>query len=1674
MISKRYRIIEEIGSGGIGKVLKAVDLLRQETVAIKVLLSLEPEFISRFKAEFTLLKKLHHPNIIKVFDFGFSEKQEPYFVMEYVEASQWENFREPLDLSKLYTLLSQILSTLDFLHSKKIIHGDIKPSNILITTSPDGRLIIKFTDFGFAEYEKPEESSWWKGTLPYLAPEVIRGEQHTPQADLYSVGILIHEILFGSPPFGEDDPMELAKSHLQKEVVIPQEPPIPIGLKNLILKLLEKDPIDRFFSANEVSSEVQKISGLTFKRHQALLVKSLINSADFVGREKELTTLKKTLDQLRENENKFVLVTGESGIGKKGLLQEFTTWAQVQGFPAISVSLKKRSTLEALQDNPFEFLEINSCPVIVFQHLELADDSFFKFISDLTHNSQGRKVMVCFTLTNDLAVLEESQRAVEIEKRIQSICGDSLISIKIGRLTEIEVKDLLSSMFGWRERTETIAAATHQETQGNPLLIRELMESLVEEGRIRRENDKWSIEPESIKKSKIPQSIRNHIEKRLDRIKPDSVESLTCASVWGSEIEFDALIQLTGFSNAVTLSCLNEILLHCLMEESSITDKRKFRFVNNLIRRFAYRQIDPGKRKILHQRAGEILERKMDSCEETCIYDLANHFYQARDVERALKYSLLAAERAEGKCEHAQAITHYTHALELHDQIPTLSPRSREDMLESLADQFDLIGELNKSLDLYQEALRRRSSKASNHQRLAFIYRKMGRICEKMSEHDKAVEFFEKSLERLRTTESLKDYATTLVDLGWVHLRKSDYETAQKQFEEALSILQKEVTSKEAGFALSGLGSVHWALGDYSQATWYHHQSLKVFKEVGDIKKIADSYGNLGIVARRRGELKEAIGYFGKCLDLLKALQDQYRLSILYNNLGLTHFDLNQCDQALECFLNASQFQEKTLDSVGLGSSHNNLGLIYLRKGELCRAKECFNRAIAQFRTTRQKGALASVYYNLGELYANREEYDQALSYVKKSQTIRQELHEVAGIADCFALLGKILLQQAAFDQANQNLLQAQSLYQKQRNKKAEAEVLLSLADLFIRTNALAQAETHLVRVQEFLQESPNRLFEACCQRVKASLMKAMGAPGDSLKCLLEGAKIFRELQAKLELGRAYLEIGKIKLELRRYKEAKGFLLEALNIFEREKVDPKKKEVETLLEQMKDLGMLEKERTTTFYQLAELLNNIWDPDELLSKSLELAIQLLNAERGAIIFYSDKDKSFEVKISQGIEQETSRDAITISRQVLKDVVTSDSPLIVEDACKDPKFATSQSVIMYNILSILCVPLKTKERLIGTVYLDHRGLPAIFSSEDVDFLRAFANLIATAIEKSELYLKANEEIFQLKEVLHRINEYPDVIGKSAKMQEVFNMVEKVANSRTGVLILGENGTGKELIANLIHNRSQRKDGPFIKVNCAALPETLLESELFGIEEKTATGVGFRKGKFELADGGTIFLDEIGDMNLSVQAKVLRAIEEKEFERVGGQRPIKVDLRVISATNMDLHKKIEEGSFRKDLYFRLNPIVITIPPLRERKEDIPFLIEYFLRKFSEDNNKPPIRLTKRIIDALRDYSWPGNVRELEHLIESSILLSEDGTFPEKILPQEILKTRTMINLDRYGKLEEVLNWVEKKKILHALENNGWNQSKAAEELGISEPTLRRRMKKYNIKRTVRIHSS
>jgi DNA-binding NtrC family response regulator len=306
---------------------------------------------------------------------------------------------------------------------------------------------------------------------------------------------------------------------------------------------------------------------------------------------------------------------------------------------------------------------------------------------------------------------------------------------------------------------------------------------------------------------------------------------------------------------------------------------------------------------------------------------------------------------------------------------------------------------------------------------------------------------------------------------------------------------------------------------------------------------------------------------------------------------------------------------------------------------------------------------------------------------------------------------------------------------------------------------------------------------------------------------------------------------------------------------------------------------------------------------------------------------------------------------------------------------------------------------------------------------------------------------------------------IIGNSKKMQEVFQLIDKVADTPATVLITGESGTGKELIANAIHNKSKRKDKPYIKVNCGAIPEALLESELFGYEKGAFTGAQNRKvGRFDRAQGGTLFLDEIGELPLHLQVKILRVLQEREFERVGGTEVIKADVRIIAATNRDLEKMVQAGTFREDLLYRLKIIPIQIPTLRDRKEDIPQLVDYFINKFVKEMNKEPIRIDEDALDILIHHGFPGNIRELENIIERLVILTLGGTITASILPKEVVKgaysKRDTFILPAEGiSLEEV----EESFVSQALELAKGNQTQAARLLGISRHALIYRMEKF-----------
>ncbi|HFE53425.1 MAG TPA: GAF domain-containing protein, partial [Bacteroidetes bacterium] len=410
-----------------------------------------------------------------------------------------------------------------------------------------------------------------------------------------------------------------------------------------------------------------------------------------------------------------------------------------------------------------------------------------------------------------------------------------------------------------------------------------------------------------------------------------------------------------------------------------------------------------------------------------------------------------------------------------------------------------------------------------------------------------------------------------------------------------------------------------------------------------------------------------------------------------------------------------------------------------------------------------------------------------------------------------------------------------------------------------------------------------------------------------------------------------------------------------------------------------------------------------------------------------------------------------------------VIAHDEALVIPDVSQDPRFYSQvDERTKFRTQSVICVPMRIKGRVVGALELVNPDRQLLRDEFIVSVVEAYASLAAVAIENARLYDRLQLENQGYRRVLKGGETV--IVGDSPAIRAVLEVIERVAPAVTTVLILGESGTGKELVAKRIHELSPRRDAPFIAVHCAALPESLLESELFGHEKGAFTGASSRKlGRFELAHGGTIFLDEIGELSPAIQAKLLRLLQFKEFERVGGTQTLHADVRILAATNRDLRREVEKGHFREDLYYRLNVVPITVPPLRERREDIPLLAEFFVQRFSRRLGIPTLGVSAEALQILSRYHWPGNVRELENVIERAMVLFRPNWIEPEHLPPELRQ-------GEFGSAETDSDlpplWqVERRMILRALEDTGWNQSAAARQLGISRSRLRYRIKKFRV---------
>jgi len=483
-----------------------------------------------------------------------------------------------------------------------------------------------------------------------------------------------------------------------------------------------------------------------------------------------------------------------------------------------------------------------------------------------------------------------------------------------------------------------------------------------------------------------------------------------------------------------------------------------------------------------------------------------------------------------------------------------------------------------------------------------------------------------------------------------------------------------------------------------------------------------------------------------------------------------------------------------------------------------------------------------------------------------------------------------------------------------------------------------------------------------------------------------------------------------------------------------------------------------------FKEISSWVSSVQDLDNLLELILESAAQMINAKASSLLIIDHDTNTLYFKAATGTKKnEIKKYRVKLGQGIAGSVAKSGKPLLISDVRRDKRWYSEISeYIAFETRSIACVPLKMADRIIGVVQVVDKIDNSPMMDKDLHLLGEFAGLAALAIANARMIKRVKNENLQLKAVLSDQNK---IVGSSPALQVAISDANKVANSNATTLILGESGTGKELLARLIHRSSPRKDKLLVTLNCAAMPESLLEDELFGHEKGAFTGASSRKiGKFELAHEGTIFLDEIGEMTPGMQAKLLRVVQEGMFYRIGDNTPIFVDVRVLSATNKNLAQEVAEGKFREDLFYRLNVVQISMPSLRERKEDIAPLANHFLELFKKDTGLTELTLSQAALKKITDHDWPGNIRELRNAMERAVVMGNGKT----ILPEDL----PIVGI-RHGRpelqpgltLKEAVDCFKKEFILFNLKQTHGNRSKAAKLMNIQRTYLSRLISQYDI---------
>jgi len=881
--------------------------------------------------------------------------------------------------------------------------------------------------------------------------------------------------------------------------------------------------------------------------------------------------------------------------------------------------------------------------------------------------------------------------------------------------------------------------------------------------------------------------------------------------------------------------------------------------------------------------------------------------------------------------------------------------------------------------------------------------------------------------EQLKKAQDDKERLNCIIALG-DELRISAPTEAKPLLEEALKIC-RDIGAMEQMVRISlRLADVCRLLGDVEASRHYASQTLKLAKDLGHQRLQGSGFYLMGIIHEKAGEYEAALGCYRQAREIWE--KDRYEEGVYaaLNQMGNLAGFQGRFEEALKYYRSCSEMLSDESDDSVRAVNYYNLGWVLIELGNWEEGAENLYRAIA----LAEKRGYDFVRWNainvLGELALKKNRLDRAVELF--SQVVkagREGLGEI--LQEGLINLGEAEFRRHNLAAASGAYQEALTLCERTRDRLGIIDIYWRMAELELARGQMERCAGLCARAIEMARELQANKEEAEVLRVRALLEIEMGMEAAATACFEKARELLSGAQNSYEFARVQFQYGRFLLKQGKQEQGVALLKRAAQVFRNLGVVAEADEINQILFGL-ELGV---DRDMAVLSAVSGLSTMGlEPANFLTEAFKRMCEAWGCRGGA--FLSEGEPRF------------------VFGQVNLD---------------EARFAAANGRKQVNFERGVWLPVVAGDSFFGGIYLEYE--PGAVQRCNPLVLNTIVALIMPAVQRlRSAGIKLESEEREIPGLC-----FSGVIGNAPVMRKNLEIVARSAHSSVPVLIQGESGTGKELIARALHLSGPRCDKPFITINCAAVPETLLEAEFFGVEKGAATGVVARKGKFELANGGTVFLDEIGDMSPGLQAKLLRVLQEKEFERVGGAKPIKVDVRVVAATNQNLELLIKEGKFREDLYYRLNGVEIFLPPLRERKEDIGPLVQYFIAWANQETNRQVKGVTPEVMRCFLNYHWPGNIRELQHVIQRCVLLASGEEIALSDLPVQFQKLVEELSLEKTVNLrinrrraqEQAAAEVEKESLVRCLQQAGGNVSKAAKIAGYSRAQFYRLLKKHNI---------